>query len=779
VIFVSCNEKFLVADAAAEEEEKKRERKTGREKVEGKKKKRVEVRKKRFTSSFARCLASLPESSSWPDLSGTLCLDLSLVALPHRLSLVGRRREPRTSTSEQREKEKQRHKKTPFDRRSMASAASSDDDSADIAAALELELEGGSSDPEGGNDAGGDGASKRRRVEGKMNDGDDAAAADAAAAAGDADDARRPRPPPPRPVATCAHPATMGGICVVCGLHVVVSSADEAATEAEERQQRRQEQRQEERAAAAAAGGGGATTATTAATATTTTAYDDQDQDAAANEKDQVALRYIHAGLRVSAAEAARLREASDAASKAARRLHLVLDLDHTLLNSTRLDEIPRDTCGGAMDALIAAEDAKVAANGGEEENKNNGTDSEKPFPFQSLRAFPPHPSRSLFYLPAINLWTKLRPGTRAFLQKSSEKYELAVYTHGDRAYAAAMARLLDPTGELFGGRVISQGDSTRAHHKSLDVVLGSDLTTLILDDTRAVWPQHEGNLLLVDRYIFFPACAGRFFSLHVPTTTAAAAAVVPSGDASETTTTTPAPAPPPPPVERPLSWLEKSRDEDLSTGMLSVAARVLDAVHESYFKELDEEEREKKEREKSGGGDGSGVETKTRTPTTADVRKHLHALRSSILQGCVLVLSGMAPMGTPLDAVPAARTARALGATVEERLVPGRTTHVVAAADGTAKVKGARAHNVSTACAAAAAAAVTASSTDAATTAASPLISCVSPEWLSACLFGWERKDEALFPVAMAVTSSAAAMRTRTDAEDLAAAAAAAGRAG
>ena len=46
VIFVSCNEKFLVADAAAEEEEKKRERKTGREKVEGKKKKRVEVRKK-------------------------------------------------------------------------------------------------------------------------------------------------------------------------------------------------------------------------------------------------------------------------------------------------------------------------------------------------------------------------------------------------------------------------------------------------------------------------------------------------------------------------------------------------------------------------------------------------------------------------------------------------------------------------------------------------------------------------------------------------------------
>ena len=408
--------------------------------------------------------------------------------------------------------------------------ASSDDDSADIAAALELELEGGSSDPEGGNDrdAGGDGASKRRRVEGKMMTmATMPAAAAAAAAAADADDTRRPRPPAlPRPPASLVgRPATMGGICVVCGLHVVVSSDEGAAAEAEERQQQRRQEKREERAAAAAAGGGAAAATATAAAATattTTTANDDQDQDQAAanNKKDQVALRYIHAGLRVSVAEAARLREASDAASKAARRLHLVLDLDHTLLNSTRLDEIPRDSCGEAMDALIAAEDAEVAANGGEKGGGGGGEEGsksesekekEKPFPFQSLPAFPPHPSRSLFYLPAINLWTKLRPGTRAFLAKCSEKYELAVYTHGDRAYAAAMARLLDPTGELFGGRVISQGDSTRAHHKSLDVVLGSDLTTLILDDTRAVWPQHEGNLLLVDRYIFFPHAPGGF----------------------------------------------------------------------------------------------------------------------------------------------------------------------------------------------------------------------------------------------------------------------------
>jgi hypothetical protein len=34
--------------------------------------------------------------------------------------------------------------------------------------------------------------------------------------------------------------------------------------------------------------------------------------------------------------------------------------------------------------------------------------------------------------------------------------FELAVYTMGDRDYAAEMARLLDPEGRLFHGRVIS-----------------------------------------------------------------------------------------------------------------------------------------------------------------------------------------------------------------------------------------------------------------------------------------------------------------------------------
>ena len=54
-------------------------------------------------------------------------------------------------------------------------------------------------------------------------------------------------------------------------------------------------------------------------------------------------------------------------------------------------------------------------------------------------------------------LWTKLRPGLHSFLVRLQPLYELAIYTHGDRAYAAEMARIIDPESRLFGGRVISQ----------------------------------------------------------------------------------------------------------------------------------------------------------------------------------------------------------------------------------------------------------------------------------------------------------------------------------
>ena len=64
-----------------------------------------------------------------------------------------------------------------------------------------------------------------------------------------------------------------------------------------------------------------------------------------------------------------------------------------------------------------------------------------------SLNGFQPHPPY---------MWTKLRPGVRAFLQRASQLFELHVCTMGDRSYAEQMAALLDPQRTLFADRIIS-----------------------------------------------------------------------------------------------------------------------------------------------------------------------------------------------------------------------------------------------------------------------------------------------------------------------------------
>lgn len=56
-----------------------------------------------------------------------------------------------------------------------------------------------------------------------------------------------------------------------------------------------------------------------------------------------VAMRYVHEGLELSVDEAERLRRSTTAQVMADRRLVLVLDLDHTLLNSTRYIDLTQE----------------------------------------------------------------------------------------------------------------------------------------------------------------------------------------------------------------------------------------------------------------------------------------------------------------------------------------------------------------------------------------------------------------------------------------------------
>ncbi|XP_040998779.1 RNA polymerase II C-terminal domain phosphatase-like 4 isoform X3 [Juglans microcarpa x Juglans regia] len=188
-----------------------------------------------------------------------------------------------------------------------------------------------------------------------------------------------------------------------------------------------------------------------------------------------VTFGYIHKGLRLENDEIVRLRNTDMKNLLRHKKLYLVLDLDHTLLNSTQLIHMSP-----------------------QEEYLKSQTDS-----LQDVS------KGSLFMLSFMHMMTKLRPFVRAFLKEASELFEMYIYTMGDRAYALEMAKLLDPQREYFSSRVISRDDGTHRHQKGLDVVLGQESAVLILDDK--AWTKHKDNLILMERYHFFASSCHQF----------------------------------------------------------------------------------------------------------------------------------------------------------------------------------------------------------------------------------------------------------------------------
>ncbi|KAK4365430.1 hypothetical protein RND71_016788 [Anisodus tanguticus] len=195
--------------------------------------------------------------------------------------------------------------------------------------------------------------------------------------------------------------------------------------------------------------------------------------------------------LTLSNDEIARLREKDLNNLLRDKKLYLVLDLDHTLLHSTRLSD-------------ISAEEQYLKDQG----EALPGTI------FSLVHLLPPirfgscsdkkleHPllvqKSSLQYLNvdilscSAKMFFALVISTYAFRSNLFSLFEMYIYTMGSHNYALEMEKLLDPGGVYFPSRVIAQGDSTQRHQKDLDVVIGKDSAVLILDDTEALSHLHE-----------------------------------------------------------------------------------------------------------------------------------------------------------------------------------------------------------------------------------------------------------------------------------------------
>ncbi|KAH9329269.1 hypothetical protein KI387_001377 [Taxus chinensis] len=281
-----------------------------------------------------------------------------------------------------------------------------------------------------------------------------------------------------------------------------------------------------------------------------------------------------------------------------AKKLCLVLDLDHTLLNSAKFVEVDP-----VHEEIL---------------RKKEEQDRERPH-------------RHLFRFPHMGMWTKLRPGIWNFLDRASKLYELHVYTMGNKVYATEMARVLDPTGTLFAGRVISKGDEADVDgddrppkSKDLDGVLGMESAVVIIDDSARVWPHHRHNLIVVERYMYFP-CSRRQFGL--------------AGQ----------------------SLLEADVDERAEDGTLASSLAVIEKIHHTFFS--------------------------SKLLHEVDVRDFLAAEQRKILMGCKVVFSRVFPVGEAQPHLhPLWQIAEQFGAVCKTQ-IDDEVTHVVALSPGTDKV--------------------------------------------------------------------------------------------
>lgn len=101
--------------------------------------------------------------------------------------------------------------------------------------------------------------------------------------------------------------------------------------------------------------------------------------------------------------------------------------------------------------------------------------------------------------------YIKMRPGLAEFLQKVSEMFEMHIYTMGTRAYALNIAKIVDPTQKLFGNRIISRDENGSMTAKTLQRLFPvSTSMVVVIDDRADVWPQNRSNLIKVTPYDFF-----------------------------------------------------------------------------------------------------------------------------------------------------------------------------------------------------------------------------------------------------------------------------------
>lgn len=370
--------------------------------------------------------------------------------------------------------------------------------------------------------------------------------------------------------------------------------------------------------------------------------------------------------------------------------------------------------------------------------------------------------------------YIKLRPGLAEFLEEVSSMYELHVYTMGTRAYALNIARLVDPDKKLFGNRVISRDENGSITSKSLQRLfpVSTDMV-VIIDDRADVWPLNRPNLIKVVPYDFFKGIGDINSSFlpkrqdllpapPKPTPIATAKSVTSAGKASpldelvrmsggddaaslKSQTEEQEKTLEKQLTDRPLLHMQEELDKEDEHGqdpqngdsshshhrhllvdddeeLITLQDHLTD-IHTAFYETYDKRRAERrqsepthppghsKSRRRASVDDGVDL---SMVPDAGDI---LDELKSNVLSGLVIVLSGLVPLGVKVEESEIGIQAQSFGAQVLDS-VSKRVTHLVVATSRPRTKKVQQAAKISS-------------------------IKIVNQNWLIDCLSQWRRLDE------------------------------------
>lgn len=369
--------------------------------------------------------------------------------------------------------------------------------------------------------------------------------------------------------------------------------------------------------------------------------------------------------------------------------------------------------------------------------------------------------------------YIKLRPGLEEFLEEISKMYELHVYTMGTRAYALNIAKIVDPDQKLFGNRVISRDENGSITSKSLHRLfpVSTDMV-VIIDDRADVWPMNRANLIKVVPYDFFKGI-GDINSSFLPKRQDILPATKPNGTAVKSTTDGSSKKSSPMDelarlgedasledqtaeqekslekqlTDRPLLHMQEELDkEDEKTAQeadsgdasaptqrhnvlsdddeeLVALQDHLTDIHTSFYDTYDRRRDERKQSEPthppshSNARRRSSVDDGVDLSMVPDVGDILDEIKSNVLSGLVIVLSGLVPLGVPVEESEIGIQAQSFGAQVLN-VVSKRVTHLVVSTSTPRTNKVQQAAKISS-------------------------IKIVNQSWLTDCLSQWRRLDE------------------------------------